>query len=283
MEVIDAQIILHPREVLESVEMAAADRETAAVEMARVAMASVGVDKALWHGELTLCKQAFALYPDVFRGVVYFPDPEIPDVDGALAEVVDAPGLVGFRLTPAWPPTGEFIERLRGGVFDPWFAAAERLGLPACLFMSSYVPDVRPIAERFPELRIVVDHIGMPPSPHVPLRPDRLAQIPDLLALAEYENVAVKFTGVPAVSYEPFPFADLWPACHQIIDAFGLDRLFWGADFRRISPQLPYRDLVDFLRLTSEVSEDDKRKLFSESVRAYFGWDDAAHSAGAQR
>jgi L-fuconolactonase len=120
---------------------------------------------------------------------------------------------------------------------------------------------------------LLIDHIGMYPPPHVELVPERLDAVPELIALARYHNVAVKFTGVPALSLEEYPFADLWPAGRQILEAFGPERLMWGSDFRRLRTLHPYTEIVDFLRFTDEVSEADKRLMFSTSLRQWVDWD----------
>jgi predicted TIM-barrel fold metal-dependent hydrolase len=264
-----------------------ADREVAAVEMALLAMESVGVDKALWHGELSLCEAAFRRAPEAFRSIAYFgPNPAVSpddqgaavsDVEGLLAGLARTPGIVGIRLTPGWPPTGENVARLRAGGYDEWFAAAEKVGLTVSLLAVGGLLDVHRVAESFAELRILIDHIGMTPvwPGHIPLLPERLDPIPDLLALARHENVAVKFSGVPGLSFESFPFSDLWPTCHAILEAFGPDRVMWGSDFRRLRELHAYRELVDFLLLTDEVSEADKRLMFGESLRRWVRWDES--------
>ena len=272
LDLLDAQVIFHAREAAPSLELEPNVREALAVEMAVISLDCAGVGGALWHGEPSLCEAAYERYPERFRGMVYFPDPDVPDVEDELARINDHPGMLGIRLTPAWPPTGENIERLHGGSYERWFTEAERLELPVSFFMSGQLLEVPAVAEAHPRLRILIDHIGMMPAPHVPLVPERLDALPDLLALARYDNVAVKFTGVPALSYEDYPFADLWPASHQILDAFGVERMMWGSDFRRLRTLHPYAEIVDFLKLTDEVSADEKRKLFGESLRTWTGW-----------
>jgi L-fuconolactonase len=240
LEVLDAQIIYHLREAAD-VGLDTKAQELLVADLARLALECVGVDGALWHGEPNLCATATERYPGLFRGIAYFPDPELPDIPDQLARVKEHPGLVGVRLTPGWPPTGENVERLRAGAYDPWFAELERLDLTLCFFVLGILPDVPAVAEAHPNLRILIDHVGLSPVPQVPLVPERFDALPDLLALSRYENVAVKFTGVPSLSGAQFPFADLWPICRQMLEAFGPERLMWGSDFRRVLPLgVPY-------------------------------------------
>ena len=60
------------------------------------------------------------------------------------------------------------------------------------------------------------------------------SDLPELLALAKYPNVAVKATGGPSYSSEVYPYRNIHPYIKQIFDAFGPDRMFWGTDITRM-------------------------------------------------
>ena len=64
--------------------------------------------------------------------------------------------------------------------------------------------------------------------------PPAFANLPELLALGQYPNVAVKATGAPSYSSEPYPYRNIHPYLRQIYDAFGPDRTFWGTDITRM-------------------------------------------------
>ena len=55
-----------------------------------------------------------------------------------------------------------------------------------------------------------------------------------LLALAKDPNVAVKASGAPSYSSEPYPFRNIHGYLQQIYDAFGPERMFWGTDISRM-------------------------------------------------
>lgn len=272
-EMLDAQVIFHAREAVPDVDLGEHDREAAATDMAVLALDAVGVDGALWHGNRSSSEVAVSRHPDRFRAMVYYPEPgDVADVEAELTSLRDTPGLAGIRLTPAWPPTGENIERMLDGAYDAFFSHAERLGLPVSFFMFGHLPKVEAVAKSYPGLRLLIDHLGLASVPMVPLVPERLDELPDLLSLAARDNVAVKFTGVPALSYEDYPFRDLWPACRQVIDTFGPERVLWGSDFRRLRPLCSFADVVGFLRDTDQVTDDEKRLMFADSLRAWVDW-----------
>ena len=71
--------------------------------------------------------------------------------------------------------------------------------------------------------RLNVQTISQPPL--MTPDPEAFQRLPELLALARYPNVAAKISAVPALSRQKYPFADLWPCLHRVVDEFGPDRL----------------------------------------------------------
>jgi len=274
VELLDAQVIYHPAQVLPGdARLTDDDRMSYAVEMARASLDAVGVDAALWHGELPLCEIAVERYPDRFAGVVtYTYEDPIPDAREAVGHIEAHPGLVGIRLNPAWPASGENMLRLREGAYDQIFALAEEHEIPISLFMSGHVSETHDVAQRYERLGLIIDHLGVLPAPNVPLVPERFDALPELLELAKYPNVAVKMTGTASMSLDPFPFADLWPHLHRVLDAFGLERVMWGSDFMRVSALNTYADAVRFITDTTELTPSEKEQLLSKSARHWFKW-----------
>lgn len=284
MEIIDAQIH-NPHSVAELQLGGNSELESQlSAEIALSAMGAVGVDAAIFHHPtpLTLAELesqavpaviAPRLYPGRFGGVIT-PDPtRVTDIDTMLAQVRARFRLLAIRMTPSWPVTGgNDIPRVQQGGFDDWFAAAQRHEVPICMFIPGHLRELARIAARFPGLTLIVDHLGMYPPPRVPLAENSLDALPELVALARFPNVAVKFTGVAALSPAPYPFADLWPRLHPVLEAFSPSRLMWGSDFTRVATLHSYSEAVNFLRYTNEVSNSDKEAMFATSARRWFRW-----------
>ena len=64
----------------------------------------------------------------------------------------------------------------------------------------------------------------------------------EVLALARYPNVAMKATGAPSYSDQPYPFRDIHDNLRRLYDAFGPTRWFWGTDITRMP--CPWRQCV---------------------------------------
>lgn len=139
------------------------------------------------------------------------------------------PGMKGLRFTFMLPHQATWPT---DGTLDWLWPAAEKAGLPVALGAANFLPVVGQIAERYPGLRLIVDHLGMPAR----MKDDAaFANLPSLLALAKHPNVAVKATGAAGYSSEPYPFRNIHRHLEAVYDTFGPARMFWGTDITRMS------------------------------------------------
>jgi predicted TIM-barrel fold metal-dependent hydrolase len=118
----------------------------------------------------------------------------------------------------------------------------------------------------------VIDHLGLPQPFEPPAPPEPFADLPKLLALAAYPNVAVKISGACTLSHAPFPFPDIWDPLARIFDAFGLQRCLWGTDWTRAVKVVSYRDGVEAFRVTDRLSDSDKAMLMGEALTRVYKW-----------
>ena len=59
---------------------------------------------------------------------------------------------------------------LTDGTVDWLWPAAERAGLPIALMAASFLPKVAEVAQRHPNLKLILDHLGRPSGNHAPCR-----------------------------------------------------------------------------------------------------------------
>ena len=102
--------------------------------------------------------------PDRFSYVPHI-SPDEPDVDAAVREAKHTPGFVGLRALIGWPVDGAEVRRLEAGDWDPVFAACQKHGVPVFLFITGWLQHAATIAARFPELNLIVDHLGLRQPP----------------------------------------------------------------------------------------------------------------------
>ena len=238
------------------------------------AMDAVGVDGAVLVSPFTMYGYNASYALEVHRkhpgrfGLVKPVDPGDPAVAETVAEWAATPGAVGIRLMLT---RGASLDPADPGISRVLTAAAQH-DLPLNLLCWGRLEQAAKLAKRHPQTRLVIDHLGLqqpfePPAPPVPF-----ADLPNLLALAAYDNVVVKISGACTLSHEPFPFNDIWDPLTRIFDAFGLQRCLWGTDWTRAVRLLTYRDGVEAFRVTDRLSESDRAVLMGESLSRVYGW-----------
>ena len=116
------------------------------------------------------------------------------------------------------------------------------------------------------------DAIGLLQPARPPVPADVWADLPKLLALAQYANVRVKISGACTMSHLPFPYDDIWDPVLRIIDAFGLNRCMWGTDWTRTIGMLTYEQGVAPFRDTRRLSESDKAALMGGTLQKVYKW-----------
>lgn len=157
---------------------------------------------------------------------------------------------------------------LTNGSADWLWPAAERLGIPIMVLVPGQLDAFERIAAEHPGLRFVIDHVGV----NLWLRaPDVWDDLPAVCGLAKYPNVAVKASGVPAFSREPYPFADTHEPMRRLFDAFGPKRTFWGTDLTRM--RCTYYECIHmFTEHLPWLSGEDLESVMGRAVCDWLGW-----------
>jgi predicted TIM-barrel fold metal-dependent hydrolase len=188
---------------------------------------------------------------------------------------LEQPGMLGIRMS---------VPRERGSAWidDPnevaWFwAAAERLQIPIMLFTSKGVRGVDAIAERYPTLRIILDHLGLPLQPRPDASTDEGSDLSlfwdfdSVLNLARYPNVSAKLSCLPFYTNEPYPYTNLTSHLQRTYDLFGPKRLMWGSDFTRLRNGT-YQQCLDHVRNLEFLTDEDREWILGRSILEVLNW-----------
>jgi L-fuconolactonase len=241
------------------------------------AMDAVGVDGAVLVSPLSVYRydasyvlEVQAKHPDRFCLVkpVDQSDPAVADIitdwkakkDTVGVRMIISP-LMRDNISP--DPAERGVSRV--------LAAAAQHSLAVNLLCWGRLEQAAQLAARHPNTRIVIDHLGIeqPLQPPPPAQP--WADLPKVLALAAYPNVAIKLTGACTLSHKPFPYQDIWDPLRRIFDAFGLDRCMWGSDWTRTVKLLTYAEGLDAFRF-ADLSDSDRAKLMGGTASRIYGW-----------
>ena len=147
--------------------------------------------------------------------------------EARLGVLAGQPALRGVRHLIHEEPDPHWI--LRASVLESLAVVEERglvLELP-CVF-PRHLGDLPELAQRFPRLTIVIDHLGKPP-----LRTEQMGiWATALRAAAEHPNVCAKISGLNTMlASSDWAAVDLRPAVDVAVECFGPDRLMCGSDW----------------------------------------------------
>jgi len=159
------------------------------------------------------------------------------------------PGMLGVRLTFNTTPTRAWLS---DGTADWFWPAAEKAGLAVMFLAVGEVPRFARIAERHPQLTLIIDHMGLNSSSRTNRITENIpAAIDQAIALSKYPNVSVKLSGAVGNSLEPYPFRDITNS-------------FAAASYRQ--------RVTHFTEELSFLSESDKDWVMGRSILARLKW-----------
>ena len=177
--------------------------------------------------------EAVRAHPDRFVGV-YSIDALATD---AVAQIDrwQADGLSGLRLfTTGSTMPGQSDWLGHKDSYRAW-AHAEALGIPICLQMAMEgLPALRSLLERFPKVRVLLDHCARPELSDG----EPYAAAAALFDMAAFPGVYLKLTNrtlAASATGRSTPAAFL----KKIVDVFGARRIAWGSNFPAAEGTLP--------------------------------------------
>jgi L-fuconolactonase len=237
------------------------------------------------RAEFPFSERAVAQHPDRFAYLVRI-DVKDPEVERIVGEVRPKPGALCMRIVPI-PDTGE-VASLERGEFEPLFAAAEKYGVPVFAWLPARSHLLVPYLKRFPRLQFILDHCGVgvaPPhtgqmaptlaSSMTPTRAERVAQLDQVLDLAQYPNLALKWCHAPTLLSETaYPYRDVLPLLRRVIEAFGVERVMWASDVTqaRAEANQTWAQLLYYVLDSDQLSGTEKAWLLGRSVRQALRW-----------
>lgn len=127
---------------------------------------------------------------------------------------------------------------------------------------------VKTVAERCPELHLVVDHMAKPPIAQGEVKEWARA----LKEVAAYENVSCKLSGlVTEADHTSWQAEDLRPFVESALEFFGARRLMFGSDWPVCLLAASYGEVLEsFQALTSGLSEEEHAFIFAENAKDFY-------------
>ena len=207
----------------------------------------------------------------LFKGTCLF-DPIAPETPARMEALVKRnPGrIVALRIhevgAPGSAPThsGAITNRdLRDPAMSRTWSKAHELGLAIQMhFLPHYAPQIGELAQRHPEIPVILDHLGRAGMG----TPEEYNQV---LALAKLPRTYMKISGINYSSKEKAPFRDVRLLVMRAYEAFGPDRLLWGGLGYNMAE---FETAIEIFTMFDGIPEVDKAKIRGLNARTLFGW-----------
>ncbi|MBZ0303417.1 MAG: amidohydrolase [Anaerolineae bacterium] len=199
----------------------------------------------------------------------------VADVDCAWSETYHQPGAADrLRQAARWPIKG-ITHYLRPEDDGAWFSSAEGMAffqaavdlrlIASISCQPTQLPAIREVARRFPELPILLHHLGHPKASEPPPYPN----FQEILACARLPNMFIKLSGFAyATSVDwNFPYADTHWLVRAEYEHFGPQHLCWGSDYPVVRRFMTYRQSLEAFRTHCDFIPDaDKAWILGQTL-----------------
>jgi L-fuconolactonase len=235
----------------------------AAMDKAGVAKSALVQASTCYGHDNSYVADAVAAHPDRFTAVF--------SVDVLAADAAErmqywvSRGLTGMRLFTIGSTMPDQASWLDDPKTYPAWECAGALGLSICLQMSpAAFPQMIRMAERFPKVRIILDHLARPVMEDGP----PYAAAESLFALARYPAIHLKLT---PRSYVESRKGKATPETFfpKLVGAFGASRIAWGSNYPSSEGSLP--ELLALAKSSlASLSQDDQGWIFAKTAQSLY-------------
>ena len=228
-------------------------------------MDSAGVDRAIlvqafgaYRYDNSYVADVAARYPNRFAAVCIV-DPLASDAPDKLTYWVNERGIKGMRLV-TWTEPETMLDDRR---LDPLWHRARELRIPVCVLTNFHqVPRLVRVLERFSDIPIALDHLGLPrldDGPHF-----EKEQI--IFDLARFPNFYGKFSSWTLAAVAKNGEQARCDFFRRLVDAFGSHRLMWGTNFPASNEQ-SFQGFVEFAKeQLGFLSASEQRNILGETA-----------------
>ncbi|MDA1191680.1 MAG: amidohydrolase family protein [Candidatus Poribacteria bacterium] len=247
--------------------------EMEANDIDRAVLVQTGGATLEQHAYLRHCLDT---YPDTFLGIGLVPT-DHPDPAAHMDELASDGKIIGFRLRTfngTRDPLGE-IDLTACGAYPIWKNAADKDYVLWLYLQAADVHLLPHFLERFPQVRVVLNHLGICPSLDEKLRPhiETPRYNPAMHTtwrLAKYENVVVHLSGQYAFTNEAYPYRDIGNWNHSVLGTYGSKRTMWATDFPCIADDPGYEASVKLLyEVMPNISAEARADIMGETARRF--------------
>lgn len=230
-------------------------------------------------------------YPGRFSYLVRV-DPQDPDIRSVARFARDTTYARALRITTPMPRSQ--LAAFAEGAYDSVFAAASEFGFPLFVSLLGHTPLLNRYLEKFPDIKIIIDHCGMPPSMSMVPTITQMEGLPDsqdywsklcgapleasfdtVLQLAKWDNVALKWAHAPSrLNAAGYPNEGARPFLRKAINAFGAERIMWASDVTVNPTGETWAELLFAIKDNPDLSAQEREYVLGRTARNWLNWED---------
>ena len=202
---------------------------------------------------------------DSIAGVVVWVDLTDENVGETLDRMLEMPKFVGIRHQVHDEPDERWL--LRDDVVRGLRELARRELAYDLLLRPPHLKHILELAERVPDLQMVVDHIAKPEIADGHMEP--WAQ--DIARVAEIPGMYCKVSGMATEANPATWQTEIVTYVSHVIDCFGYDRLMWGSDWPVCLLVDGYESIRDgAVAAVGDIGPDDYAKLMGGNAAQFY-------------
>ena len=195
----------------------------------------------------------------ISRGICHF-FPQNPNTPAQIKAIATDPRIVGVRLH-AYAP--ERLPPLDRNTLTSFWTAAMDAGLLVQLHLEPrYALAFTPILERFPQVPVIIDHCGRP----LQGTPEEFEKI---IAWSRFPQIFMKLSVL--TPRDQYPHRDIGPFVKKLYDAFGPDRLLFGATVPSANHEEVLAQKDRLMTLLGAIGATEMMKILGNNARKLFG------------
>ena len=194
-------------------------------------------------------------FPDLFVGHGLL-NPLDPRIANNLRYWVKEHGFSGMRFSPIYHPKSTWLNSPEH--YSLW-REAERLGVVFNYYIALHqMPMLEDMANRFPGVKIVVDHAGKPD-----LKSENVwEEMEKLFRLKKFPQIWISNSEPYEMSeLKEYPYEDTWPFYKAIYEEFGAEQLVWGTGYPGPRWELPMDKELEFVYKYCDFYSDEDLEL----------------------
>ncbi|WP_372653378.1 amidohydrolase family protein [Draconibacterium sp.] len=219
---------------------------------------------------------AIEKYPDRFIGTIQV-DPMKKDACNIIQKYAsEKQNTLKLEISEEWGWSGNYPGfSLVGEEMIAVWETVEKLGLRVILdtgdiFNKGYqVENIRFIAERFTETKMLIEHLGFYRNGLDENAKDRRNEM--LQLGKDMENVYFGFSSTAAFVNDDYPCSKALGLLQQAIEIVGAKKILWGSDIPSTMKKYTYQQLIDVVvKHAGFLSEKDKDAILNDNAETFF-------------